>query len=238
MAPRRAGKAAAHGTSIGFLAFQAASRRESRCDYPVTRSGPAASPPPAGPDRLLTAGRNRQPARCPLHAEHAPLPAPPGAPAAAAGGPGARRAPAGRAPGTAPPPAAPKPAATGHEAEARALDAALVNRITWGATPAELTRMRAMGPQRYLQAQLHPDPKAPCPPRRNSASTRCRSRARAPRTRTPSSAACARTPRMPAPVRSRRPSATPAPSRASAPTTPPAARSTARCTRPTSCRNR
>ncbi|MCG2603641.1 MAG: DUF1800 domain-containing protein [Achromobacter sp.] len=68
-----------------------------------------------------------------------------------------------RPPGTAPPPAAPKPAATGHEADAQALDAALVNRITWGATPAELARMRELGPQRYLQAQLHPDPGARLP---------------------------------------------------------------------------
>lgn len=66
-------------------------------------------------------------------------------------------------PGMAVPPAAPKPAAAGHDAEAQALDAALVNRITWGATPAELARMRELGPQRYLQAQLHPDPNARLP---------------------------------------------------------------------------
>ncbi|WP_343719941.1 DUF1800 family protein, partial [Achromobacter dolens] len=64
------------------------------------------------------------------------------------------------APATAAPPTASRPA-TGSEAQA--LEAALVNRITWGATPAELARMRQLGPQRYLQAQLHPDPKARLP---------------------------------------------------------------------------
>lgn len=42
-------------------------------------------------------------------------------------------------------------------------DAALVNRVTWGATPAELARFHEMGAQRYLQAQLHPDAKAQLP---------------------------------------------------------------------------
>jgi len=41
-------------------------------------------------------------------------------------------------------------------ADAQAREAALVNRITWGATPAELARIRKMGVERYLQAQLHP----------------------------------------------------------------------------------
>ena len=67
------------------------------------------------------------------------------------------------APLLAAPPAASNAAANGHDAEAQALDAALVNRITWGATPAELARMRELGPQRYLQAQLHPDPRARLP---------------------------------------------------------------------------
>ncbi|MNU67128.1 hypothetical protein D3C71_564610 [compost metagenome] len=49
------------------------------------------------------------------------------------------------------------------EDAARAADAALVNRITWGATPAELSRMQELGAERYLQAQLHPDPKARLP---------------------------------------------------------------------------
>lgn len=55
------------------------------------------------------------------------------------------------------------PAAWDRQAETRALDAALLNRITWGATPAELARIRELGPQRYLQAQLHPDPNARLP---------------------------------------------------------------------------
>lgn len=45
----------------------------------------------------------------------------------------------------------------------RARDAAMVDRITWGATPAELQRMQQLGPERYLQAQLHPDPDAELP---------------------------------------------------------------------------
>ena len=45
-----------------------------------------------------------------------------------------------------------------------AREAALVNRITWGATPAELARIRELGPERYLQAQLHPAPGAALPP--------------------------------------------------------------------------
>ncbi len=49
------------------------------------------------------------------------------------------------------------------DAEARARDAALVNRITWGATPAELARLHELGTARYLQAQLHPDPRARLP---------------------------------------------------------------------------
>jgi len=53
------------------------------------------------------------------------------------------------------PPAAPAPSPR---------DAALVNRLTWGATPAELARLRELGPERYLQAQLRPDPKAALPP--------------------------------------------------------------------------
>ena len=51
------------------------------------------------------------------------------------------------------------PAAGGDPAR----EAALVNRITWGATPAELARIRELGPERYLQAQL-PRPGAALPP--------------------------------------------------------------------------
>lgn len=40
--------------------------------------------------------------------------------------------------------------------DAKARDAALVNRVTWGATPAELARIREMGADRYLRAQLQP----------------------------------------------------------------------------------
>ncbi len=40
--------------------------------------------------------------------------------------------------------------------DAKARDAALVNRVTWGATPAELARIQQLGPERYLQAQLRP----------------------------------------------------------------------------------
>jgi uncharacterized protein (DUF1800 family) len=39
---------------------------------------------------------------------------------------------------------------------AKARDAALVDRVTWGATPAELARFQEMGAERYLRAQLHP----------------------------------------------------------------------------------
>ena len=47
--------------------------------------------------------------------------------------------------------------------DSRAYEAALVNRITWGATPAELARIHELGTQRYLQAQLHPAAHAPLP---------------------------------------------------------------------------
>lgn len=40
--------------------------------------------------------------------------------------------------------------------DAKTQEAALVNRITWGATPAELARIQKMGTQAYLRAQLHP----------------------------------------------------------------------------------
>lgn len=40
---------------------------------------------------------------------------------------------------------------------------ALVNRITWGATPAELARIHELGEALYLQTQLHPDPHAKLP---------------------------------------------------------------------------
>ena len=75
-----------------------------------------------------------------------------------------------------------------------AREAALVNRITWGATPAELARIRELGPERYLQAQLHPAPAPPCRPRSSGASTPCRSRGNRTRMRRPNSAGCARTP--------------------------------------------
>ncbi|NMK49543.1 DUF1800 domain-containing protein [Achromobacter sp. Bel] len=42
------------------------------------------------------------------------------------------------------------------EIQPQARDAALVNRVTWGATPAELAGAQKMGIDRYLQAQLHP----------------------------------------------------------------------------------
>ncbi len=42
------------------------------------------------------------------------------------------------------------------DAGAKARDAALVDRVTWGATPSELARIRQMGAERYLRAQLHP----------------------------------------------------------------------------------
>lgn len=50
------------------------------------------------------------------------------------------------------------------EAEARAYEIALVNRITWGATPADLARIHELGAARYLQAQLHPDSGPKLPP--------------------------------------------------------------------------
>ena len=46
----------------------------------------------------------------------------------------------------------------------QARDAALVNRVTWGATPTELARAQTMGIDRYLLAQLHPAAQAPLPP--------------------------------------------------------------------------
>ena len=36
------------------------------------------------------------------------------------------------------------------------LDMAMLNRLTWGATSAEVQRMRAMGAEAWLQAELHP----------------------------------------------------------------------------------
>lgn len=54
-------------------------------------------------------------------------------------------------------------AATAPQEDTRAYEAALVNRITWGATPAELARIREIGAQRYLHAQLHPDAHARLP---------------------------------------------------------------------------
>lgn len=41
---------------------------------------------------------------------------------------------------------------------------ALVDRLTWGATPSELARARQLGAQAYLDAQLRPDPHAALPP--------------------------------------------------------------------------
>ena len=76
-----------------------------------------------------------------------------------------------------------------------AREAALVNRITWGATPAELARIRELGPERYLQAQLHPAPGAALPPevqRRIDALPISR---QSDEMRRPNSAGCARTPR-------------------------------------------
>jgi uncharacterized protein (DUF1800 family) len=46
----------------------------------------------------------------------------------------------------------------------QAREAALVNRVTWGATPTELARAQTMGIDRYLLAQLHPAAQAPLPP--------------------------------------------------------------------------
>lgn len=40
----------------------------------------------------------------------------------------------------------------------------LVNRLTWGITPAELARAQKLGAQRYIDAQLRPNTKAPLPP--------------------------------------------------------------------------
>lgn len=43
-------------------------------------------------------------------------------------------------------------------------DLALVNRLTWGATSAEVQRMRAMGAEAWLQAELHPPASERLPP--------------------------------------------------------------------------
>lgn len=52
---------------------------------------------------------------------------------------------------------------TPQPADTRAHDAALVNRITWGATPSELARIHELGADRYLHRQLHPDAHAALP---------------------------------------------------------------------------
>ncbi|WP_313462224.1 DUF1800 domain-containing protein [Achromobacter sp.] len=44
------------------------------------------------------------------------------------------------------------------ESDSPTRDAVFVNRVTWGATSTELARARQMGLDRYLQAQLHPEP--------------------------------------------------------------------------------
>ena len=44
-------------------------------------------------------------------------------------------------------------------------DIALVNRLTWGATASEVRRMRAMGAEAWLQAELHPPAGDHLPPR-------------------------------------------------------------------------
>ena len=44
-------------------------------------------------------------------------------------------------------------------------DIALVNRLTWGATASEVARMRAMGSENWLQAELHPPASDRLPPR-------------------------------------------------------------------------
>lgn len=44
------------------------------------------------------------------------------------------------------------------------LDLAMVNRLTWGATSAEVQRMRAMGAEAWLQAELHPPASERLPP--------------------------------------------------------------------------
>ena len=74
-----------------------------------------------------------------------------------------------------------------------AREAALVNRITWGATPAELARIRELGPERYLQANCT-RPSAALPPevqRRIDALPISR---QSDEMRRPNSAGCARTP--------------------------------------------
>lgn len=43
-------------------------------------------------------------------------------------------------------------------------DVRFLDRLTWGATPGELARLRALGKARYLETQLEPDPGAPLPP--------------------------------------------------------------------------
>lgn len=42
------------------------------------------------------------------------------------------------------------------DTQSQAREAAIVNRVTWGATPTELARASKLGIDRYLQAQLHP----------------------------------------------------------------------------------
>ena len=41
---------------------------------------------------------------------------------------------------------------------------ALLNRVTWGATPSSEAQLEAMGPDRWLERQLHPSPDDALPP--------------------------------------------------------------------------
>jgi hypothetical protein len=60
------------------------------------------------------------------------------------------------------------------------LDLAMVNRLTWGATSAEVQRMRAMGAEAWLQAELHPPASERLPPQPRQWSMPCRCAAKAP----------------------------------------------------------
>jgi len=80
--------------------------------------------------------------------------------AACAGG----HAPSGA--GTAAPMGAASPSSSSAAAgTAPALDpAGVLDRISWGATSSDYERVRAQGAGRWIEAQLHPDPRAPLPP--------------------------------------------------------------------------
>jgi len=60
--------------------------------------------------------------------------------------------------------AAPGPTGSGPTQRQSLDDIALLDRLSWGATPSDLQRLRRLGVERWIQEQLHPQD-APAPPR-------------------------------------------------------------------------